>query len=220
VETSSYKCVDPIAAAFLCGLACADEAHLSALPETLVDALRLDYAEIEVTPVEGAPVRHSHPERELEEESGRDGRFEFRGSLRGKAGLRIYAHVAGDRGLSDGQRQSLARIADLAVRMLECVLVQQHDRQQLGHGFEKLSDREWEACRMLESTDSEKEIAAKLLRSRFTLHARVKKVYLTLGVTSRKQVVGLLNKARKKLQIETLRQICFQEETLSSLEQE
>ena len=147
-----------------------DQARLSALPKRSSISLGLDFAEIEIVPRVGPEVRHSFPVEALTDETHRDGRFEFLGSLRGELDFRFYAHVSGSRTLSP-RCQSLARISEPAQRILACVLVQQHDRRELGHGFERLSDREWEVCRALEGVDSEKEIAAKLARSRFTVHA-------------------------------------------------
>ena len=177
-----------MAAALLCGLACADQARLSALPKTLVDSLGLDFAEIEIVPRVGPEVRHSFPVEALTDETHRDGRFEFLGSLSCKL---IFASMPTS---PAAERFPLAApihwpaFPELAQRILACVLVQQHDRRELGHGFERLSDREWEVCRALEGVDSEKEIAAKLAQpvAVFTVHAHVKKIYLALAVTSRK----------------------------------
>lgn len=202
--------IDPLATAFLCGWACADEAHLAALPETIVESLGVDFATIEILPLVGKETRHSFPAATAPTEVDEAGTFEYSTSLGSNTTLRLYACMGGGRRLLAGHRQVLQRIAQLARQTLECVLITQHDRQALGNGFELLSDREWEVCRALEGTDSEARIAAKLARSKFTVHAHVKKIFACLGVQGRKQVVEQLARARERLRTKALRAICLE----------
>jgi DNA-binding CsgD family transcriptional regulator len=201
--------LDPLAAAFLCGWACADEAHLAALPETIVESLGVDFATIEILPLVGKETRHSFPDA-APTEIDEAGTFEYSTSLGNSTTLRLYACMAGGRRLLAGHQQVLKRIAQLARQTLECVLITQHDRHALGNGFELLSEREWEVCRALEGTDSEARIAAKLARSKFTVHAHVKKIFACLGVQGRKQVVEQLARSREKVRTRALRTICLE----------
>lgn len=200
--------IDPLATAFLCGWACADEAHLAALPETMVESLGVDFATIEILPLVGKETCHSFPAAppaDVDEA----GTFEFSTSLGNNTTLRLYVCIGGGGRLLAGHQQVLKRVAQLARETLECVLITQHDRHALGNGFELLSEREWEVCRALEGTDSEAKIAAKLARSKFTVHAHVKKIFACLGVQGRKQVVEQLARAREKLRTKALRAICL-----------
>jgi DNA-binding CsgD family transcriptional regulator len=215
VETSDYRGIDVtssalsdvpcsdevITAAFMCGWACADEAHLGILPEALVGSLGVAFAEMKVVRPSGTVVHHQFKSRPEEKEAGDSDSarsISFEGPVGAGSVFQLGARVHEERELSARQLESLRRIAALAQKAVATVLVRQHDRRELGNPFDLLSEREWQVCRALEGAESEKEIAVLLNCSAYTVHAHVKRVYLKLHVNGRKEVVELLRSARQR----------------------
>ncbi len=196
--------------AFLAGWSAADEAHLPRFPEVICNWVRADFVRLSITSREPRWIRtYAHPPRPdqgLVEEAPKYTEFssyKFKRPLSEELTLCLTAH-AGVCGFTPGQIQILDLAAPIIHAAIECLFVTQKDRVALGKPFSELTDREWLVCQELSDPESEKEIAARLVISPFTLHMYVRNIYRKLRVNNRLAVVQRLQGARAQCRMDFL----------------
>lgn len=183
-------------AAFLCGWACAHEAHLPTLPEALVQGLGLASAQVEILQPGSEQVRRFAFAQPEQPHAADRTAFRIEQLLDRDHLLRLDARLGENQSLAESQKLLLQHLGELARGALACVLLGQNDRRLLGHPVDSLSDREWEVCLALETPRSERQIALALNCSMSTIHTHVKAIYRKLQARSRRHVIEVLHKAR------------------------
>jgi DNA-binding CsgD family transcriptional regulator len=203
METPTPEHVHIFACVFGLGWVASDEAHLPSIPEALARLLGVPAVRLAVVRWSGEVVaEHAFPPPELRATDGPLMLYEVEENLGGELILRLSIESSTD--LTPGQTDILQRALRLLRSALACSLVGQRDRHTLGEPFASLSDREWQVCLALECSDSEKQIASALARSRHTVHSYVKSLYRKLRVQSRLQAMAQLRRAREELRRRTL----------------
>jgi DNA-binding CsgD family transcriptional regulator len=178
------------------GWACADQAHIPALPEALALLLDVPAVRLVITRAEAEVCAYAYRKAGEVDEIVELPTVEVAlGAFR----LHLTLGTVDGAELTPVQKDSLRKALDLMRMGLECILVMQADRITLGEPFNGLSDREWEVCKALEGPLGEKQIALDMACSRHTVHSYVKGVYRKMRLRSRLQVMDLMRKARERV---------------------
>lgn len=110
--------------------------------------------------------------------------------------LLILHQPANNPHLSEGVTEVLQAVAQQLAKLLGCLVVWSSKPQALGAPFNRLTEREWNVLRGLESEAGEKQLADQLGLSPHTLHSHIKSIYRKVGVQGR---LPLLMKAETSL---------------------
>jgi DNA-binding CsgD family transcriptional regulator len=110
--------------------------------------------------------------------------------------LLIVHQPASNPHLSEGATEVLQAVAQQLAKLLGCLVVWSSKPQALGAPFNRLTEREWNVLRGLESEAGEKQLADQLGLSPHTLHSHIKSIYRKVGVQGR---LPLLMKAETSL---------------------
>ena len=188
------------------GWACANEAHLPALPESVALLLNVPAVHVSITQLNGNVV--CEYAWRAPQATGKELQNAYYEELELGADLilRVSISTEDPEGLSAAQREPLGPALRLIQAGLECIYVRQNDRGILGDPFSELSDREWQVCRALEGPHGEKQIAHDLACSRHPVHSYVKGIYRKMHLRSRLQVLERLRRSREAIRCAAVEQ--------------
>jgi DNA-binding CsgD family transcriptional regulator len=118
--------------------------------------------------------------------------------------LLVVHQPASAANLSEGMTEVLQLVATHLAKLLGCLVVWSAKPQGLGAPFSRLTDREWNVLRGLESDAGEKQLADRLGLSPHTLHSHIKSIYRKVGVQGRLPLLMLAESSLRDLRTERL----------------
>ncbi len=118
--------------------------------------------------------------------------------------LLILHQPAANPTLTEGMTEVVQLIAQLLAKFLGCLVAWSAKPQTLAGPFSRLTDREWNVLRGLESDAGEKQLADRLGLSPHTLHSHIKSIYRKVGVQGRLPLLMLAESFLRDLRAERL----------------
>jgi DNA-binding CsgD family transcriptional regulator len=106
--------------------------------------------------------------------------------------------------LNEGMLEVVQVIAQQLGKLLGCLVTWSARPQAIGAPFNRLTDREWNVLRGLESEVGEKQLADRLGLSPHTLHSHIKSIYRKVGVQGRLPLLMRAEASLRDLRAERL----------------